>query len=504
MAGTTHRRDRWMRIARIAVYLGATLAMMAGLSRPFLGMHSWRQTQNAMVARNFARGSLDPTVTTLDLDGGDLLYGVNLPVLCWPTGVAWRIVGDEPAAVPRVLALLATLLAAWLLERLGRRLAGPGVGLLAAVLFLQAPLIGGYGASFLEDAVMLAFLGLAVERAHAWGVRPRWRDALLAALGVALTVGIKLPVGAAVVPATAAAALLGAGGARGWRSLFHPQLLTALALGVLAGVAYYGALYWRSTTVEHFAWAFTWEPGTDKWASSSMLADPETSVLLFKRVTQEVCGLAGLALVVLALCASLRDRRIALPLAWLGAVAAYMFVSLGGQLAHDYYQLPLVQPLALIGAFALATPADGTPRPRWRVGVAIAGTLLVMLMVLELNPFRRFLRTWEDPRWMELAAAVADTTAPDERVLVIDHQRPEVLYYADRRGWHLHPREVDADRVADRIARGATAVAVLEPQRLDALWAEPMARVLDGWTAVSTGPHHLVLRRAETAPEEVR
>ena len=506
MGSGAERRARWMRVARVAVYLGAALTLSAGLSRPFLGMHSWRQTQNAMVARNFARDTLDPTVTQLDLGGGGLVYGVNLPVLCWPTGVAWRLVGDEPAAVPRVLALLATLLAAWLLERLGRRLAGPGAGLLAAVLFLQSPLIAGYGASFLEDAVMLAFLGLAIERAHAWGERPRWRDALLAGLGVALTVGIKLPVGAAVVPATAAAALLGARGSRGWRALFHPQLLAALTAGIVLGVSYYAALYWRSTTVDHFAWAFTFEPGTDKWASAAMLTDPETSVLLFKRVTQEVCGFAGLGLVLLALGASIRDPRIALPLAWLAAVVAYMFVSLGGQLAHDYYQLPLVQPLALLGAFAFAATADGTPRPRWRSGVAIAGTVLVLVMCLELNPFRRFLRGWEDPRWSELASAVASTTSPDELVLAIDHQRPEVLYYADRRGYHLHPREVTAASVAARIEGGVTAVAVLEPQRLDALWTPQMAPVLDGWTAVSSGPHHLVLRReaADAAPEDVR
>ncbi len=138
--------------------------------------------------------------------------------------------------------------------------------------------------------------------------------------------------------------------------------------------------------------------------------------------------------------------------------------------------------------------------------MAIAGTVLVLVMCLELNPFRRFLRGWEDPRWSELAEAVASSTSPDELVLAIDHQRPEVLYYADRRGYHLHPREVTAASVAERIEGGVTAVAVLEPQRLDALWTPQMAPVLDGWTAVSSGPHHLVLRReaADAAPEDVR
>ena len=131
MGSDAERRARWMRVARAVVYLGAALTLSVGLSRPFLGMHSWRQTQNAMVARNFARDTLDPTVTQLDLGGGGLLYGVNLPVLCWPTGVAWRVAGTEPAAVPRLLALIATLAAGAAVLGVGhlaRRLIGGHTG----------------------------------------------------------------------------------------------------------------------------------------------------------------------------------------------------------------------------------------------------------------------------------------------------------------------------------------------------------------------------------------
>jgi len=495
------RLARRLQVARGIVYVSALVTLGATLTSPFLGMHSWRQTQNAMVARNFARHGLDPTVTLLDLDGGGLLYGVNLPVLCWPAGLAWRVLGNETPVVPRLLALLATLAAAWLLERLGRRLAGPWTGLIAAVIFLQAPLIAGYGASFLEDAVMLAFIGLAVERAFAWGARPRWSDAGWVCLGIAMTIGIKLPVAAAVLPAVVGVAFAGAmleGEHRGNRRaawiVLHPHLLVALGVGLGLGVAYYGALWWRSLTYEHFAWAFTWEPGTDKWGSLAMLAAPDTSILLFKRVVQEVVGLAGLVLVLVALAASTHNPRAFVPVAWLVSVLVYMYISLGGQLAHDYYQLPLVQPLALLGAFCFAA-ADNPSR--LRRALPVVGVLLMLVMAVELQPFRTFLRTWEDPRWSVLAEAVADATRHDEQVLVIDHQRPEVLYYADRRGYHLVPARATAEAITDRVARGVAAIGMLEPQRLPALWDPGLQQTLDGWTVASSGEHHMVLRRPQ-------
>ena len=492
------RRDRWLTTARLVMYSSAAAVLASGLTRPMLGMHSWRQTQNAMVARNFVREGFDPTVTLLDLGGGGMLYGVNLPVLCWPTGIGWALLGHESPAVPRLFSLLAALLAAWLLERMGRRIGGPWCGLLAAALFLQAPLIYGYGASFLEDVVMLACIGLAVDRAWAWGSAPRWRDAALVTAGMALAIGIKLPVGALVVPLCMAVALLAAGRLR---ALLHPQLVVAVAAGILLGIAYYGGLWLRSQTWEHFEWAFTWEPGTDKWGSLGLLLAPETLVLLYKRAIQEITGVSGLLLIVVGLVACSRDRRVMVPLAWLACALVYGFVTLGGQLAHDYYQLVMVQPVALLGACALAgykDPEGGwEQRPRWRKVLPVVGILLVIAGAVELRPFRQFLKTWQDDRLAVIAEAVAETTAPDELVLVVDHLRPEVLYYADRRGFHLNRVELSAALIADRVERGAVALAILEPQHVPLLWDPAFAEVVDGWVVASSGPDHVVLRTDE-------
>jgi 4-amino-4-deoxy-L-arabinose transferase-like glycosyltransferase len=492
-------RDRRLLVARVLLYVCSAAVLSTGLLQPMLGMHSWRQTQNAMVARNFVRHGFDPTITLLDLDGGGMLYGVNLPVLCWPTGVGWALLGHESPAVPRLLSLLAALFAAWMLERMGRRIGGPWCGLAAAAIFLQAPLIVGYGASFLEDVVMLACIGLAVDRSWAWGEDARWRDAALIALGIGLSVGIKLPVGALIVPLCTTVALLAAGRLR---ALLHPQLLVAMGVGIVLGLSYYGGLWLRSQAWPHFEWAFTWEPGTDKWGSLGLLLAPETVVLLYKRTIQEIAGISGLLLIVVGLMACARNVRVVVPLAWLACALVYGFVTLGGQLAHDYYQLVMVQPVALLGACCFAgyrdAEMDWSRLPRWRRWMPLVGIALVIAGAVELQPFRQFLKSWQDPRLAVLADAVAESTEPHEAVLVIDHLRPEVLYYADRRGYHLNRAEVNAELVAERVQRGAVALAILEPQLVPLLWEPAFAEVVDGWVVTSSGPDHIVLRTDRT------
>lgn len=487
---------RWL-AGRIALLVAAGIALGATVDRPLTGMHSWRQTHNAMVARNFVRHSWDPSLTLVDFGGGELLYAANLPVLSYPTAVIWRIVGNEPPAVPRMLAVLATLLAALYLARLARRLGGPLSGLVSILLFVQIPLVMGYGTAFLDDAVLLAALGGAVFHAHSYGRDRRARDALAVALWFALAIAVKPPAIFALVP-VAAAGWVGVGRpdtpATGGRPLV--SLATAAAGGLALGLLWYGVLWWRVSSHPNVLMSFGVSPGSDKWGNLALLADPGTWTILGKRLTQEVTGFAGAALVALGLWSARRRREVLIPLAWLGAVGVYVIVVIGGHREHDYYQLVLAQPVALAMALAFSRrpPGEGegrgADRGRW-IPLALAAALTATTVV-ELRPFRSFLVHYQDTRWEQLAGDLAAETTPDERILVIDHSLPEIFYLADRRGFHLRPDEATPDALAGRLAQGVSAIGVMEPQRLLDRGHEGLWSLHRQWCVVRAGAHHAV------------
>ncbi len=494
-------RHGWTAL-RLVSYAASSYLLSSGMERAFLGMHSWRQCHNAMVARNFGRHGWDPTLTLVDFGGGEMLYGANAPVLAYPTALLWQLTGVETPLVPRMLALLATLTAALLLERLGREIGGRVYGLAAALLFLQIPLICGYGPSFLDDTVMLAAMGGTVYGAYCWGRKPGWLVAVAAALALALALAIKPQAALIALPAGVAAVGAGRGGAR---ALLNPQVAVAAVLAVAAGGLWYALLAWRAHTWPDVLMAFSAAPGSDKWGQFALLADPATSVLLSKRITQEVTGYSGLALVGLGLLCLRRGQVLAVPLAWAGAMALHVVLVLGGHVAHDYYQLALAQPAALLmaGAFLPFSPLLDRDHPVARQTLsgapAVVGVVLAVVMAVELQPFRHFLRTWEDPRWAPFAAAVAAASGEDESILVIDHSLPEVFYLADRRGYHLTPDEATPEAVAaveDEIAT----VAVLEPGRLWDTGHPGLLYLLQGWIVVDQGDPHMILRRSEGVP----
>ena len=501
MTGEPHGR-RW-RAARITLLIAVGISLGVTIDRPLTGMHSWRQTHNAMVARNFVRHSWDPSLTLVDFGGGELLYAANLPVLSYPTAVIWRIVGAEPPAVPRGLAALATLLAALYLARLARRLGGELAGLASILLFVQIPLVMGYGTAFLDDAVLLAALGGAVFHAHAYGRDRRARDALFVALWLGLAIAVKPPALFALLP-VGAAAWVGLGGGSARRLV---PLAAAAGAALVLGLLWYAVLWWRVSSYPNVLMSFGVGPGTDKWGNVSLLADPGTWTLLGKRLTQELTGFAGAALVALGLWAARRRREVLVPLAWLGAVAVYVVVVIGGHREHDYYQLVLAQPVALAMALAFGTMggrSGETPArraPAWLIP-ALA-VLLTVATVVELRPFRSFLVQHEDLRWEQLAADLAAETDPDDRVLVIDHSLPEVFYLADRRGYHLRPDQASPEALDDRLADGVvSAIGVLEPQRLLDSGHRGMWSLHGRWCVVRAGEHHAVL--TPCAPARLR
>ena len=489
---------RWL-AARIALLVAAGIALGLTIDRPFTGMHSWRQTHNAMVARNFVRHSWNPSLTLVDFGGGELLYAANLPVLSYPTAVIWRIAGAEPPAAPRGLAILATLLAALYLARLARRLGGELAGLASILLFIQIPLVMGYGTAFLDDSVLLAALGGAVFHAHAYGRDRRTRDALFVALWLGLAIAIKPPAIFALLP-VGAAAWVGLDGGSPRRMV---PLAGAAAAAIALGFVWYAVLWWRVSSYPNVLMSFGVSPGTDKWGNLTLLADPGTWTLLGKRLTQEVTGFTGVALVALGLWSARRRREVLVPLAWLGAVVVYVVVVIGGHREHDYYQLVLAQPAALAMALAFGAArrgVEGTPGrrpPAWLLP-ALA-VLLTTAAVVELRPFRSFLVHHQDLRWEQLAADLAAETDPDDRVLVIDHSLPEILYLADRRGFHLRPEQASPEALDDRLAAGVSAIAVLEPQRLLDSGHEGLWSLHRRWCVVRAGEHHAVFTPCATA-----
>jgi len=181
------------------------------------------------------------------VQSGNFLYptfnGVLRPdkpiLIYWLMSVPVRLFGScemTCRAVAPLAAALAALLTAWI----GRRLAGPLVGILAAAFMVTAPLLIVSGTAATTDALLLACItGAVVAFLHAWQTGRRWPQAAWVALALGGALLTKGPVGLAV-PMLIVAALFASTRRQAALTVRAclPWLLLAVAIGTALFLAW--------------------------------------------------------------------------------------------------------------------------------------------------------------------------------------------------------------------------------------------------------------------------
>jgi 4-amino-4-deoxy-L-arabinose transferase-like glycosyltransferase len=352
--------------------LGLALALRMRLFMGAVGPDNFDYLQ---IANSLMRGT--------PLFAGDAFpFHVARLAMTIPLALAFSLFGvsEASAALWPTLCSLGSVLVAF---ALGRRVAGPAGGLVAALGLAIFPLEVVYATTPLPDTVASFFLGLTVWLALVGLDRPGRAAALcFLAAGVSLGVAYYARVNAPVVLAVLALWLL-------WQRRRPPTSLIWLAVGaalvlalgtafVVAGggppwfeLAQYGRLRDMNEGM------VVGRGGRDPLFhfAATLVASP---LLAGWTILGAACAL-GLALA--------RDRRVALPAIWIAVW--YLYLELGSQYPavslvqkEPRYLTPLALPLALLVGIAAARIADaaGRSRPRWAVAAVglVASAQLVL------------------------------------------------------------------------------------------------------------------------------
>jgi hypothetical protein len=254
---------------------------------------------------------------------------------------------------------------------------------------------------------------------------------------------------------------------RGMRGLMDRRLWIAVAVPLLITAAWYVHAYfiYRQTGLTYGILAHPartyppsiapgpWPDVFSKWSTFARLFDWELYDELLHRITRLLLTPIGLAVALVGLL-TWRGKWSIVPAAWLAAMLAFILVAAEGNIAHDYYQLPLVVIGAMYFGVVAAPLFDGAwireriGAPWWAVPATAAVVVaMAALMFYESGVIQtHFRRTHLDTR-MLVAAQAIDSAAPDPNALfvVMDDYgvtSPVLLYLADRRGWSFGPRDL--------------------------------------------------------------
>jgi 4-amino-4-deoxy-L-arabinose transferase-like glycosyltransferase len=439
--------------------LGIGLRLIS-ITTPLLDAHSWRQIDTATMARYFYQDGPNPFFPQVNWGGPHGYVESEFPLVPLIAVLPYYIFGPDDmwGRVTCVAFSVALIVSVYLLVT---ELRGRPAGRAAALLVAASPAAVYYGRTFMPDTAML-FLSIAALLGIVKYLTSGSRRALIwGSLALALGVLVKLPAVLVLAPIAGAAAQ-----ARGRGVLKDRPLWAGVGAALLVSSIWYVHAYriFRDTgltfgILAHPARTYPavispgpWPDVFSKWSTAAMLGDPGFYGELLDRLVRLHLTPVGLTLALLGLLLW-RGRWNLVPGAWLAAMIAFILVAGHGNIAHDYYQLPLV----VIGAMyfgAAAGPVFDREWIRSRVAggswaaAAVAAVIAAMavLMFFESGVLRSHFRQGRlNDEMVRAGAAISHAVEPDALLVVVDDYgvtSPVLLYFANRRGWSFGPKDL--------------------------------------------------------------
>ncbi|MFN7992653.1 MAG: glycosyltransferase family 39 protein [Bryobacteraceae bacterium] len=427
--------------ARTGLWLLCILAFALALrlyhvTEPAWDYHNWRQTITLMVARDFAREGFPlwhPQVAWLGRGPSDPSYfSAEFSIQSVLAALLYRTFGESETLARLVVIAFSLLGIACLYDMLERR-TGPLAARTGAFLYALLPYHVFFGRVFMPDvpAISLALAGLdALDR---WTGKRKLSWLCAAGVLTALAILQKLTVLFALVPAAYLLFLV-----EGRRILRRPEPYVFAALAAIPPLIWYAHVVAMAPIS-----VFAMDRGLfghrlDLWVHGTFI------VSVLKALSQEAFSPAGVALVLLGLLYPTRGRAIWTFRCWFLAAALLLFL-MPGVLPSNHYYLSLLLPGgAGMAGIALAGLLHRRP-----------GLLAAVLAIFAVAAIGSAVPLYEPDRLPhDLGVRLRSMTAPDDLIVTETGGSPNVLYYADRRGWLLF-REFDPARVENLRRSGA-------------------------------------------------
>ncbi len=422
---------------------------------PMAEAHRWREITNSDVARNFYERSMNIFYPQVSWGGAQQPYvGMEFPLMHWIAALLYWPFGEH-AVIGRLVSMAFSLGTIWVMFALGRRLFGVATGRAAAFLMAISPSAIFFGRFFISDTPMLFY---SVAAVFAWIVYLDTGSRSACIWGTtcaALAFLVKIPAVMILVPIAWAA-----WEAQRWSALKDRGLMLGLGMAVAAAALW----YWHADTIYHRTGLSEaiWHPsgnygppisyvagpfiGIYHWSTIARLSDPSFYTDMVTRTWALHLTPGGFILALFAFLVFWRQPRRRVVDAWLGIVVLFILVTSEGNIHHEFHQLPMLPPAALLFGLAAAPAFDGTwLRSRGGRSGPVGGAVALLVIALLSFRYSGVIPNFFRPDGLDLAPieagrAIDRAVEPSALLVTVEYEEygnnsPILLYWSHRRGW---------------------------------------------------------------------
>lgn len=392
--------------------------------------HDWRQCDTAHYILDFYQNGIDLMHPAVCWMGASDTLALEFPLPEAVVALAYRVFG-ESLPLARLVFLCFFAGAVYYFYKIAELLFGLALARLATLVYLALPL-----SIFYSRAIHIDFAALLPAHAMLYyflkGVeQKRWKYLIISGLAAAFVFVIKAPYAFCLFLPMAFFAFQQK--ALGWTlrmSAFYLPALLAFGLWQQHVNAINGAapdlsyiLHYRKMT-QSAHWYF---------GNLAQRLSPYHWWILLQRGVLEVAGIGGIGFFLLGFrhLRQLPNRDFLL--CWMMGLAAYVLVFFNLNFVHNYYQIPLLAPVAILCARGLQT-ATAASKP-FLLFVLFGFLAAANILYTERDYFKVASRDVEAGRLIRL-------NTPEQALVVVtcgtmDCRDPRILYRARRRGWSV-------------------------------------------------------------------
>ena len=441
-----NRASLFLALAILAGVLGTSLRLHS-IDLPLLEYHSWRQCNSAGVARSFYRTSLNPFHPHIEWNGNETgPIATEFQLVTFLVAIGYRLFGlaDKIARYVSCFFFLLSLpplasIALWF----GGRKAVP----LTLLFFSLSPMGVALSRSIQPEQANLCFALWAICFFIHYLEKGQRRHALLAGLSLALAISVKMT--ALYLGFPFLALLLSY---RSWEGLKSKDTWFIALLGLIPPLVWY--LYAATFPVKLAYWVAV-SQGHGKLA---VWFSHEFTEALYRHclflLTQPLALLTIIGLLIAT--KTLEGHRRVLLFSWLFGVSALLAFAGKVVVIHNYYVYPLLPVCAIAASLFIGEITKKLENK----SVIVIFLIALIVTCLHYSWFELRGRAYTLPergkRFLDVAKMVRENTKKNELIVTSAWAaRPEILYYADRRGWGIPFKDSTQANLAAYAKRGA-------------------------------------------------
>ena len=421
---------------------------------PILGIHAWRQSDTAAIARNFYENGFNFFYPQIDWGGSGRGYcETEFPIYSFLVAILYKLFGVHDA-VGRLFSIAWCLVGIVFLYQLARDLFEEKTAFWSCLFYSILPLSVYYSRTFQPESMLMACSIISIFYFKRWLDSAKSSALLTSSLFLTIACLMKvlplLYLGVPLIYLT-----FSHFGQKAWR---QPQLWGYLIVPIVSVVLWYSHAHQLFLTYGN-TFGFS-AATTDRYTYSILLTPYFWSEILVKVAVRHFAMIGFFTFIAGLFC--IKGRSAVLLFVWLLTASLCWILVPVTSVVHEYYLLPFMIPGVMVMGKACSIYLATNTRQNQLANKTFAERAIAVGITLTFVSSAAFYsidymnkENSQTSPVFALAQQIKALTQPTDLMISTTGGDPTLLYLSHRKGWLVNPADVTPARLAQNIEQGA-------------------------------------------------